>query len=155
YIRTPYRSHGYYKQPELTAAVFIPNPFNNDPNDIVYKTGDLGRMLEDGNIEVLGRKDQQVKIRGVRVELEEINSLVRGFIGVKDVAVIDRSDTNGANFLCAYVVGNADLKIDLMREYLNERLPGSMVPSAFVIMEKLPRTISGKIDRRALPDLKD
>ena len=155
YIRTPYRSHGYYKQPELTAEVFIPNPFSTDPNDIVYKTGDLGRMLEDGNIELLGRKDQQVKIRGVRVELEEINSLVRGFSGVKDVAVIDRKDTSGGNFLCAYLVGNGDLKLDALREYLNERLPGSMVPSAFVLMEKLPRTISGKIDRRALPDLKD
>lgn len=64
YIRTPYRSHGYYKQPELTAEVFISNPFSNDPNDIVYRTGDLGRVLDDGNIELLGRKDQQVKIRG-------------------------------------------------------------------------------------------
>ncbi len=155
YIRTPYRSHGYYKQPELTAEVFIPNPFNTDPNDIVYKTGDLGRMLEDGNVEVLGRRDQQVKIRGVRVELEEINSAVHSFNGVKDVAVIDRKDTNGGNFLCAYVVGNGELKLDSLREYLHERLPSSLVPSAFVIMEKLPRTISGKIDRRALPDLKD
>ena len=155
YIRTPYRSHGYYKQPELTAEVFISNPFNSDPNDIVYKTGDLGRQLEDGNIEVLGRRDQQVKIRGVRVELEEINNLVRGFAGVKDVAVIDRKDTSGGNFLCAYVVGNGEFILDLLREYLNERLPSSLVPSAFVIMEKLPRTISGKIDRRALPDLKD
>lgn len=155
YIRTPYRSHGYYKQPELTAEVFIPNPFNSDPNDIVYKTGDLGRMLEDGNVEVLGRRDLQVKIRGVRVELEEINSLVRGFTGVNDVAVIDRKDTSGGNFLCAYIVGNGALKLDSLREYLHGRLPSSMVPSAFVIMEKLPRTISGKIDRRALPDLKD
>lgn len=155
YIRTPYRSHGYYKQPELTAEVFIPNPFNTDPNDIVYKTGDLGRMLEDGNIEVLGRRDQQVKIRGVRVELEEINDLVRGFAGVNDVAVVDRKDTSGGNFLCAYIVGNNEFKLDLLREYLNERLPSSLVPSAFMMMEKLPRTISGKIDRRALPDLKD
>jgi amino acid adenylation domain-containing protein len=155
YIRTPYRSHGYYKQPELTAEVFIPNPFHSDPNDIVYKTGDLGRMLEDGNIELLGRRDQQVKIRGVRVELEEINSLVRSFAGVKDVAVIDRKDTSGGNFLCAYIVGNGDLKVDSLREYLHERLAGPVVPSAFVMMEKLPRTMSGKIDRRALPDLKD
>lgn len=155
YIRTPYRSHGYYKQPELTAELFIPNPFSNNPNDIVYKSGDLGRMSEDGNIELLGRRDQQVKIRGVRVELEEINSMVRGFAGVKDVVVIDRKDTSGGNFLCAYIVGGSELKLPALREYLHERLPGSMVPSAFVIMEKLPRTISGKIDRRALPDLKD
>jgi amino acid adenylation domain-containing protein len=155
YIRTPYRSHGYYKQPELTAEVFIPNPFSNDPNDIVYRTGDLGRLLDDGNLELLGRRDQQVKIRGVRVELEEINSLVRGFDGVQDVAVIDRKDASGGNFLCAYVVGNGDLQLDALRAYLHERLPSAMAPSAFVIMDKLPRTMSGKIDRRALPELKD
>jgi acyl-CoA synthetase (AMP-forming)/AMP-acid ligase II len=146
YIRTPYRSHGYYKQPELTAQVFIQNPFSNDPNDIVYRTGDLGRLLEDGNLELLGRKDQQVKIRGVRVELEEINSLVRGFSGVQDVAVIDRKDTNGGNFLCAYIVGDGEFQLDTLREYLHERLPGSMVPSAYMLMEELPRTMSGKID---------
>ncbi|HEU4509188.1 MAG TPA: amino acid adenylation domain-containing protein [Pyrinomonadaceae bacterium] len=155
YISTPYRSHGYYKQPELTAEVFIQNPFSKDPNDIVYKTGDLGRLLDDGNIELLGRKDQQVKIRGVRIELDELNSVIRSFAGVKEVAVIDRKDTIGGNFLCAYVVGNGDLKLDDLRTYLQERLPSAMVPSAFVVMEKLPRTLSGKIDRRALPQLKE
>src|SRR5215213_8058625 len=151
YIRTPYRSLGYYKQPELTSQVFITNPFNNDPADIVYKTGDLGRMLEDGNIELLGRLDQQVKVRGVRVELEEINNLLRSVAGVKDVAVVDQKDAGGGNYLCAYVVGNGELELNVLREHLQERLPNSMVPSAFVIMEKLPRTISGKLDRRALP----
>jgi amino acid adenylation domain-containing protein len=155
YISTPYRSHGYYKQPELTAEVFIQNPFSKDPNDIVYKTGDLGRLLDDGNVELLGRKDQQVKIRGVRVELEELNSMVRSFAGVKEVAVIDRKDTIGGNFLCAYVVGNGELKLDALRAYLQERLPSAMVPSAFVVMEKLPRTLSGKIDKRALPQLQE
>ncbi|HEX2270345.1 MAG TPA: amino acid adenylation domain-containing protein [Pyrinomonadaceae bacterium] len=155
YIGTPYRSHGYYKQPELTAEVFIQNPFSTNPNDIVYKTGDLGRLLDDGNLELLGRKDQQVKIRGVRVELEELNSVVRSFPGVKEVAVIDRKDTSGGNFLCAYLVGNDDLSLDSLRAYLQERLPGAMVPSAFVVMEKLPRTVSGKIDRRALPHLQE
>jgi hypothetical protein len=150
YIRTPYRTLGYYKQPELTSEVFITNPFNNDPADIVYKTGDLGRMLEDGNIELLGRRDQQVKIRGVRVELEEINNLVRGVAGVNDVAVVDQKDASGGNYLCAYVVGNGELKLNALREHLQERLPNSMVPSAFVFMERLPRTISGKVDRRAL-----
>jgi amino acid adenylation domain-containing protein len=155
YISTPYRSHGYYKQPELTAEVFIQNPFSKDPKDIVYKTGDLGRLLDDGNVELLGRKDQQVKIRGVRVELEELNNVIRGFEGVKEVAVIDRKDTIGGNFLCAYVVGNGELKVDELRAYLQERLPSAMVPSAFVVMEKLPRTLSGKIDRRALPQLQE
>ena len=155
YISTPYRSHGYYKQPELTAEVFIQNPFSKDPNDIVYKTGDLGRLLDDGNVELLGRKDQQVKIRGVRIELEEINNEVRGFPGVKEVAVIDRKDTIGGNFLCAYLVGDGELELDALRAYLQERLPSAMVPSAFVVMEKLPRTLSGKVDKRALPQLQE
>ncbi len=155
YISTPYRSHGYYKQPELTAEVFIQNPFSKDPHDIVYKTGDLGRLLDDGNVEVLGRKDQQVKIRGVRIELEEINNEMRSFAGVKEVAVIDRKDTIGGNFLCAYLVGDGDLELDALRAYLQERLPSAMVPSAFVVMEKLPRTLSGKVDKRALPQLQE
>jgi amino acid adenylation domain-containing protein len=112
-------------------------------------------MLDDGNLELLGRQDQQVKIRGVRVELEEINNLVRGFPGVRDVGVIDRKDTDGGNFLCAYIVGDGQFDRDSLRAYLNECLPSSMVPSAFVMMEKLPRTVSGKVDRRALPHLKD
>src|SRR5207248_8575710 len=106
YIRTPYRSHGYYNQPELTGEVFIRNPFSDDPADIVYRTGDLARVLEDGNFEYLGRKDQQVKIRGVRVELEEIENLLRGHREIDDVAVIDREDVGGGNYLCAYVVLN-------------------------------------------------
>jgi amino acid adenylation domain-containing protein len=151
YIRTPYRSLGYYKQPELTRQAFVPNPFSDDPDDIVYKTGDLGRMLEDGNVELLGRKDQQVKIRGVRVELEEIEGLLRGYPGVADVAVVDRDDASGNKYLCAYVVADAEPGLNALREHLQERLPNSMVPSAFVLMERLPRTISGKLDRRALP----
>src|SRR5690349_4271414 len=89
YIRTPYRALGYYKQPELTREAFIPNPFSNDPNDIVYKTGDLGRVLEDGNYEYLGRLDRQVKIRGNRVELSEVEDVLRRHTAVSDVVVID------------------------------------------------------------------
>jgi hypothetical protein len=85
------------------------------------------------------------------VELEEINNLLRSVAGVKDVAVVDQKDAGGGNYLCAYVVGNGELELNVLREHLQERLPNSMVPSAFVIMEKLPRTISGKLDRRALP----
>ena len=104
YIRTPYRSLGYYNQPELTQKAFIPDPFGDDSGEIVYKTGDLARVLEDGNYEFLGRKDQQVKIRGIRVELGEIENLLRGHEGVQDVAVIDRDDANDFKYLCVYVV---------------------------------------------------
>jgi amino acid adenylation domain-containing protein len=152
YIRTPYRSLGYINQPELTSEVFVKNPLNDDAQDIVYRTGDLGRILEDGNFEFIGRKDQQVKVRGMRVELGEIESLLREHGGVRDVAVIDREGTDGTKYLCAYVVGES-LDIDELRALAASRLPDYMVPSAFVMMEKLPRTLIGKIDRKTLPTL--
>ena len=151
YIRTPFRSLGYYNAPELTREAFIPNPFNNDPNDIVYKTGDLARMLEDGNYEYLGRQDGQVKIRGIRVELEEIENVLRAYESVLDVAAIDREDAAGYNYLCAYVVLAGETNAAQLREHCAAHLPDYMLPSAFVVMSELPRTISGKIDRRALP----
>jgi amino acid adenylation domain-containing protein/FkbM family methyltransferase len=155
YIRTPYRSLGYYNRPELTSEVFIPNPFTGNPDDLIYKTGDLGRVLEDGNFEFLGRRDQQVKIRGVRVELREIEELLLEHEMVKDVAVIDRDDESGNSYLCAYVVfaGEGEAEAPALRDYLAARLPESLVPSAFVSMDSLPRTITGKIDRRALPSI--
>lgn len=151
YIRTPYRSLGYYNQPELTKEVFIQNPFSDDPTDIVYKTGDLGRMLDDGNYEYLGRRDQQVKVRGIRVELAEIESLLRGHEAVKDVAVVDQDSPDGSKYLCAYAVLGQEVEVGALRDHLSDYLPDYMVPSAFLIMDQLPRTISGKVDRRALP----
>ncbi len=151
YIRTPYRSLGYYKQPELTAAVFVPNPFSNDPNDLVHKTGDMGRVLEDGNFEYLGRRDEQVKVRGARVELKEVENAVRGQAGVLDVAVIEREDGSGYTYLCAYLVLAEGVQTVAVAEGLEQELPDYMMPSAYVELEELPRTISGKVDRRALP----
>jgi amino acid adenylation domain-containing protein len=153
YIRTPYRSLGYYGDAELTNQVFIQNPFSKDPNDLVHKTGDYGRLLEDGNLEHLGRRDQQVQIRGVRVELGEIENLLRAHSAVADVAVIDRDDTKGNKFLVAYVTLTNGTGSDHLREYLAERLPQTMLPSAFVELDQLPRTLNGKIDRKALPAL--
>jgi amino acid adenylation domain-containing protein len=150
YIRTPFRSLGYYGQPELTSEVFIRNPFSQDPGDIIYKTGDLGRLLEDGNFEFLGRKDQQVKIRGVRIELGEIEGLLREHTSVKDTAVVDREDTSGHKYLCAYVVFSKEDQTDALRDFLSASLPEYMLPAAFVTLDKLPRTINGKVDRRAL-----
>jgi amino acid adenylation domain-containing protein len=151
YIRTPYRSLGYYKQPELTAAVFVPNPFSTDENDLVHKTGDMGRVLEDGNFEYLGRRDEQVKVRGARVELKEVENAVRGQAGVLDVAVIEREDGSGYTYLCAYMVLAEGVQTVTVAEGVAQELPDYMVPSAYVEMPELPRTISGKVDRRALP----
>jgi amino acid adenylation domain-containing protein/non-ribosomal peptide synthase protein (TIGR01720 family) len=155
YIRTPYRTLGYYQQPELTKEVFFQNPFNNDAKDIVYRTGDLGRVLEDGNFEFIGRKDQQVKIRGVRIELSEIENLLREHEAVQDVAVTARNDANDNNYLCAYVVLAGETETGALRDYLAQSLPSYMMPAAFVKMEALPRTITGKVDRRALPALSE
>lgn len=151
YIRTPYRSLGYYGQSELTAEVFVTNPFNNDPADLVYKTGDLGRVLADGNFEFLGRRDHQVKIRGVRIELAEVESLLRTHPAVEDVALTDRDDETGIKYLCAYVVLREPTESNVLKDFLAKQLPEYSIPSTFVVMDELPRTPNGKVDRRALP----
>lgn len=153
YIRTPYRSFGYYGEPELTKQVFVPNPFSNDPNDLVHKTGDYGRLLKGGDLEHLGRRDQQVQIRGVRVELGEIENLLRAHEAVADVAVIDRDDAEGNKILVAYVTMANGTGSAVLREHLAQQLPETMLPSAFVELSRLPRTLNGKIDRKALPAL--
>ncbi len=152
YIQTSYRSHGYYGEPELTREVFIQNPFSDDPSDIVHKTGDYGRLLKGGDLEHLGRRDQQVQIRGVRVELGEIENLLRGHSAVADVAVIDRDDAEGNKFLVAYVTMTNGTGTEPLRQYLAEHVPATMLP-AFVELDELPRTLNGKIDRKALPAL--
>ncbi|HJX28763.1 MAG TPA: amino acid adenylation domain-containing protein, partial [Thermoanaerobaculia bacterium] len=154
-LRTPYRSLGYLNQPELTASVFVQNPFSHRPEDLIYLTGDLGRLREDGLLEILGRRDQQVKVRGVRVEITPIEEALRSHPAVLDVAVVDRLDAQGDKLLCAYLVLGGDpdgLDARPFREYLAERLPDVMVPSAFLRLEVLPRTLTGKLDRSALPD---
>ena len=142
---------GYYKQPELTSEVFIQNPFSDDPDDLIYKTGDLGRVLDDGNYECLGRKDEQVKIRGVRVEPREVEDTLRRHEAVKDVAVVDREDREGQKYLCAYVTLGREVKPGELRGYMSGYLPDYMIPTQVVVMDQMPRTISGKIDRKALP----
>ena len=150
-IRTPYRTHGYLGRPDLTDEVFIPNPFTKDPNDLVYKTGDLGRVLADGNLEFLGRKDHQVKVRGVRVELGEVEGALSQHPAVREAAVAPHDDANGNKFLCAYLVLDEVVEPGRLRELLGSSLPEAMIPSYFVVLDELPRTLNGKVDRRALP----
>jgi amino acid adenylation domain-containing protein/non-ribosomal peptide synthase protein (TIGR01720 family) len=151
HIRTPYRSLGYVGREDLTREAFIPNPFNDDPKDLIYKTGDVGRMLEDGTFEFLGRRDNQVKIRGVRLELTEIEDLLLTHEKVREAAVVDREDGNGTRFLCAYVVAGQPFTAAELRDFLARSLPEYALPSVFVPMDSLPRTLSGKVDRRSLP----
>lgn len=151
YIRTPYRSLGYYNEPDLTREVFIQNPFSNNLADIVYKTGDLGRLLSNGMLEFLGRKDQQVKIRGVRVELGEIERQLREHELVEDAVVIDLLDPSGNKYICAYLVSSQEIQSNELREFLAAHLSPTSIPSLFISVAALPRTITGKVDRQALP----
>lgn len=155
HLRTPHRSLGYLGRPEETARVFITNPLTGDPADIVYRTGDFGRLLGDGTLEFLGRKDHQVKIGGVRVELTEVESHLRSHPAVVEAAVSVVDD--GATYLGAHVElspafadADSDTLHTTLRDHLRERLPASAVPAVFVPVEVLPRTLSGKIDRSAL-----
>ncbi len=146
-------ARGYRRRPELTAEKFVPNPFSAEPGARLYKTGDLVRCLPDGNIEFLGRLDHQVKIRGFRIEPGEIESAMAGHPLVREAVVIAHPDPAGETRLIAYVApapGQQVMPAEL-REFLQRKLPDYMVPAAFVLLESLPVTPNGKIDRQALP----
>ena len=143
-------ARGYLNQLALTREKFISNPFL--AGDTLYKTGDLARYLPDGNIEYIGRIDNQVKIRGFRIELGEIEAVIGQNEDVQSVCVIVREDNPGDKWLVAYIVPKPGVTITSgdLRQFLTHKLPGYMVPSAFVMLEFLPLTANGKIDRRAL-----
>jgi amino acid adenylation domain-containing protein len=145
-------ARGYLGRPDLTAERFLRDPFSDDPSARVYRTGDVARRLLDGTIEFLGRADFQVKIRGFRVELGEIEILLGQHPAVRDVVVVAREDAPGDKRLVAYLVpSSAPPSAADLRAFLKDRLPEYMVPSAFVVLDALPLTGSGKIDRLALP----
>jgi amino acid adenylation domain-containing protein len=147
-------AQGYYNSPELTAEKFIRNPFSSDSPARLYATGDLARYLPDGRIEFLGRKDHQVKIRGFRIELGEIETAVKEFSGVGQCVLTVQEREQGDNWLVAYLVPARPqilLEVKGLRDFLRQKLPDYMIPAAFVNLEKLPLTSSGKIDRQALP----
>ncbi|BDI19846.1 hypothetical protein ANSO36C_56480 [Nostoc cf. commune SO-36] len=146
-------AQGYLNRSELTQEKFIPNPFEEVEGSKLYKTGDLGRYLPDGNIEYLGRIDNQVKIRGFRIELGEIEALLNQNSDVQASCVIAREDIPTEKRLVAYVAPyqHCTLAISELRHYLKAKLPPYMMPQAFVILESMPLTPNGKVDRRALP----
>ena len=146
-------ARGYLNHAELTAQKFIPDSFTNEAGARLYKSGDLGRYLADGNIEFLRRSDEQVKVRGFRIEPGEIETVLGSHPAVRERIVIVREDTPGDQRLVAYLVveQGTTLAAGELRSYLKERLPEFMVPSAFVLLDSLPLTPNGKVDRHALP----
>ncbi len=146
-------ARGYLESPELTAQKFIPHPFSAQAGVRLYRTGDVGRYLVNGEIEFIGRRDEQVKVRGFRIELGEIEATLRSHPQIRDAAVTFQEHLAEHKQLVAYVVapkrpapsGNE------LRDYLKERLPEYMIPAAYVLLDALPVTANGKVDRRALP----
>src|ERR1051326_671305 len=146
-------ARGYHNQPALTADRFVPHPFSAEPGARLYRTGDLARYLPNGEIEFLGRVDEQVKLRGFRIELGEIETVLQQHAAVRAAQVIVREDVAQQKELVGYVVAQEIVTITSseLRQYLRERLPDYMVPSWLVWLTELPLTPNGKIDRRALP----
>jgi len=146
-------ARGYLDQPSLTAEKFVPNPFSRTQGARLYKTGDLARRLPDGCLEFLGRNDHQVKIRGFRVELGEIETALNQHPAVQEALVVVNEEPSGEKRLVGYLVPAQARSLSLkeVREYLKERLPAYMMPAAFVVLNSIPLTPNGKIDRRALP----
>ncbi len=144
---------GYLNRPELTPVRFIPNSFSDKPNARLYKSGDLARYLANGDIEYLGRIDHQVKIRGFRIELGEIEALISQHPVVRETVVVAHENSADSQRIVAYIVPQKEqtLTISELRGFLESKLPSYMLPAAFVILEVIPLTQNGKIDRRALP----
>jgi amino acid adenylation domain-containing protein len=146
-------ARGYLNYPDLTAEKFISNPFHGDPKARLYRTGDFARYLPDGNIELIGRKDYQIKIRGFRVEPREVEVALCQHPAIRQGVVLAREDVPGDKRLVAYVIthGQQALPTTDLRNFLRSKLPDHMVPSTFVFLDALPLTPNGKVDRRALP----
>jgi len=146
-------ARGYLNRPELTAERFLPDPFSSEPGMRLYRTGDRVRYRADGNLEFLGRIDQQVKLRGFRIELGEIEAVLAQHPTVADAVVLVREDQPDEPRLVAYMVAAAGQEVvpSDLRAFLQGHLPAHMIPAAFVVLEAFPLTPSNKVDRKALP----
>ncbi len=142
--------NGYINKDDLTKASFLKNKFNN--NSLLYKTGDLGYFNNNGTITCLGRADNQVKIRGLRIELEEIEKAICSIEEIRDCVVSKKQNTEGHEFLCAYYIENKNIDVSKIRDVLQKKLTSYMIPQYFVKMNNLPYTSNGKVDRKKLPE---
>jgi acyl carrier protein len=146
-------ARGYLSRPDITAERFIPDPFASQPGARLYRTGDLGRRRPNGELEFVGRADDQVKIRGYRIELGEIELALRQHPEVAEAVVVVEATQAGDKRLVAYLVAKPSMSADPagLRRYLAGRLPDYMLPNVFVMLERMPLSVNGKIDRRSLP----
>src|SRR6185312_715762 len=144
-------ARGYWKKPALTAERFVPNPFSTRPGARMYRTGEIGRLGRNGQLALIGRSDDQVTIRGYRVEPREIRAVLLEHPDVNDAVVWGEPDPSGVWGLMACVASQVDLPSSVLRDYLAERLPPYMVPGSLVRLEALPLTPNGKVDRARLP----
>ncbi|HYP54022.1 MAG TPA: amino acid adenylation domain-containing protein [Pyrinomonadaceae bacterium] len=154
YIAGEGLGRGYLNRPDLTAERFRPDPFSPEPGARIYKTGDVARLLSDGNVEFFGRVDNQVKVRGYRIELGEIEAALAEHETVRECCVVAREDAAGEKRVVAYVVARTnegEPSAAAWRAHLQQRLPQYMIPTAFVTLDEWPLTANGKVDRKALP----
>lgn len=148
-------SRGYLNREDLTKEKFISNPHSDKEGyEIIYKTGDICRYLEDGNIEFIGRRDFQVKIRGFRVELTEIEAKIRDYKGIKDATMLSKDGPSGEKSILAYIVSDEKIDIDLLKEFIGKDLPYYMVPSAIMQIDSIPLNQNDKVDKRKLPEIR-
>jgi len=149
---------GYWRDSEKTAHAFIPNPFLEEIGDsdyaIMYKTGDIGYFRKDGFVECVGRLDYQVKIRGNRLELGEIENRLLNHDKIREAVVVLKENQQGEKYLCSYIIPKKDQKVELqeVKEFLSRELPAYMIPAYIIALDKMPLTPNGKMDRRALPE---
>ena len=154
YIKTKYMSRGYFEAPLLTKSSFIKDPLSEDTDDIIYKTGDLGKTTSDGNLCFMGRADNQVKMFGNRIEIGEIEVALRNHPEIRQAAVAVKSDVFNNKRLVGYIISNNGKapKVEPLKRFLKDRLPEYMIPAVFVTLKSLPLTHNGKVDRNALPE---
>ena len=150
YIKTPFRSKGYLKEEALTKEVFVQNPLS-DKEDILYKTGDMGRYSADGTVEFVGRADNQVKINGIRVELLEIESAIKSYPKVENAIIVSEVSASKEIVVMCYYTEKSSFEQSAMREYLIEVIPSYMIPNFFIKMESFPLNFHGKVDKKSLP----
>lgn len=145
-------ARGYINNPAFTAERFVPNPYSESPGERLYRTGDMVRVLDDGNMEFIGRKDNQIKLRGFRIELEDIEINLREHPSVTNAAVKLCSNTDGSQYLCAYYSAGRPVAPGVLRNFLRQRLSDYMIPACFIQIKSLPLTPGGKPDRKLLPE---